>query len=100
MVALAALYVLFTSARLNDPATWGIPLFFLLLAVSLFVSPYFAARTARRTNVALQSPVSGTADNLHFVFNSEFAHVDIPWSKMHRAHVRPDLVLLYPSAGQ
>jgi hypothetical protein len=99
MIALSAVYVL-TSAKASEPATWGVPVFFLLLAIFLLVSPNLSARTARRTNAALREPVSGFADEQHFVFHSVLAQVDIPWEKMYRVTVRPDIVLLYPSAGQ
>ncbi|MGH9420212.1 MAG: YcxB family protein [Thermoanaerobaculia bacterium] len=96
---LCALYFL-VSARLSDPATWGVPLFFLLIAVFLLITPNLAAWKERKTNASLQSPISGHADEERFVYDSEFAHVDIPWTKMHRASIRPELILLYPSAGQ
>ena len=98
MIALAATYGLL-SAKLSDPGSWGIPLFFLLLALFVIVSPYLSARTQQKTDAALRSPISGSADENHFVFISEIARVDMPWEKMHRATVRNDFALLYPSAG-
>jgi hypothetical protein len=98
MIALSAVYSL-ASAKMSEPATWGIPVFFLLLAVFLLVSPNVSARRARKTSAALQAPISGLADEQHFVFHSVLAQVDIPWEKMYRVTIRPDVVLLYPSAG-
>jgi hypothetical protein len=99
IIAGSALYAL-ASAKFEDPATWGVPLFLLLFAIVTLLSPNLSARAALKTNAALQSPISGWADEQHFVLHSAFAQVDIPWDKMHRVTIRPDMVLLYPSAGQ
>lgn len=88
------------SANMQKPGSWGAPLFLFLFGVFLVLSPWLVARQQMKTSSMVTAPITGTADEERVTFESEFGHSAIPWNRLHRAVVRPDMVLLYPSANQ
>jgi hypothetical protein len=87
-------------ANMQEPASWGAPLFLCLFGVFVVLSPWLGARQQMKNASMLTAPITGTADEERVTLESEFGHSAIPWDKLHRAVVRPDMVLLYPSANQ
>jgi YcxB-like protein len=93
-----ALGLFFTN--MHEPESWGAPLFLLLFGVFMLFSPWLGARQQMKTSSMLTAPITGTADEERVTFESEFGHSAMPWARLHRAVVRPDMVLLYAAANQ
>ena len=103
LMAFAVLLLLaFACALVTAPAgsLIGWPLFLPALAVYVFCVPYLTARRGMKTSAMIGAPFHGSADETHFVFESEFGRSDVPWSKFYRVRTGPDFVMLYTSVQQ
>src|SRR5947199_5311407 len=78
----------------------GWPLLFPAFAVYMLFLPYLTARHGMKTGAMISAPFRGSADETHFVSESEFGRSDVPWSKFFRVQTGPDFVMLYSSAQQ
>ena len=87
-------------ADISNPATWGGPLFIFLLGAFWLAMPWISARKQLQTNAMLAAPTVGSADDEHFVVETEFGRSTIPWAKFHRVLVGSKVALLFISASQ
>ena len=103
LITFACVWLLaFASAFATMPARSliGWPLLFPAFAIYVLFLPYLTARRGMKTGAMLAAPFHGSADETHFVSQSEFGRSDIPWSKFFRVQTGPDYVMLYSSAQQ
>jgi hypothetical protein len=105
LIGMAVMFIVFggialLSANFSNPASWGGPLFLVVLGVLWLAMPRLSARRQLKTNALFGAPLVGSADEERFIIETEFGHSTIPWAKFHRAVVGPKIALLFTSAAQ
>jgi|GEM_PF-3815791 len=96
IVMLAAfVWILFTvpAAQLLD-----VRMLIVLLPIYVLFVPFITARRAMKTSKLIAEPFHGSADETHFVYETQFGRTDVPWEKLYRTRVTRDFILIYPSA--
>jgi YcxB-like protein len=88
-----------TSARLERPVTWGLPLFLILFGVLLLRTPRMTVKRAFATDRFLGEPFVGEADAQGMRIESEHGHADLPWTLMHKVALFPDMVIVYQAGN-
>jgi hypothetical protein len=86
------------SAHVDQPVTWGLPLFFLLFGVFVLIAPRMTVRRAFATDRLLSEPITGEADEQGIRMESTHGTSDLPWTMMHKVMITPKLVTIYQSA--
>jgi hypothetical protein len=91
----AFVWVVFTTppAQLLD-----LRMLIVLLPIYLLFVPFITARRAMKSSQLLSEPFHGSADETHFVHESQFGRTDVPWEKLYRTRVTRDFILLYPTS--
>jgi len=87
-----------SSAQLERPASWGLPLFFLLFGVFALLLPGITVKRAFATDRFLSEPITGEADEQSVRMEQPHGRTDLPWAMMHKVMMTPKLVTVYQSA--
>jgi hypothetical protein len=85
------------SAHREQPATWAVPLFFLLFGVFALMLPRITVRRAFATDRLLFEPIAGEADEQGIRMESAHGRADLPWTLMHKVVVSTNVVTVYQS---